>query len=78
VKKDKTPLLLKIIRFLYPKVESVAPALAHRYFIKLFFTPLRYSAPEKEMKAETFATKFDIQANGRRVQCYSWGDGKPV
>ena len=78
VKKDKTPLLLKIIRWLYPRVEKVAPSLAHRYFIKLFFTPLRYTIPEKERKAESFAQKFIIEANGTRVQCYSWGEGKPV
>jgi fermentation-respiration switch protein FrsA (DUF1100 family) len=78
VKKDKTPLLLKIIRWVYPKVEKIAPPLAHRYFVKLFFTPLRYPVPDKEKKAETFAEKFAIRANGKRVQCYSWGQGKPV
>jgi esterase/lipase len=78
VKKDKTPLQLKIIRWAYPRVEKIAPLLAHRYFIKLFFTPLRYAVPDKEKKAETFAEKFVIEANGKRVQCYSWGKGKPV
>jgi esterase/lipase len=78
VKKDKTPLQLKIIRWVYPKVERIAPSLAHRYFIRLFYTPLRYTVPDKELKAETFAEKFFIQANGKRVQCYSWGEGKPV
>ena len=78
MKKDKTPLQLKIIRWVYPRVEKIAPLLAHRYFVKLFFTPLRYAIPDKEKKAETFAEKFIIQANGKNVQCYSWGDGKPV
>lgn len=77
-KKDKTPFLLKIIRWAYPKVETIAPALAHRYFLKVFFTPLRYPVPDKEKKAETFAKKFTIGANGKRVQCYSWGEGQPV
>jgi hypothetical protein len=78
VKKDKTPLPLKIIRWVYPKVEVIAPSLAHSYFVKLFFTPLRFSVPDKEKKAETFAKKFQIEANGKRVQCYSWGEGRPV
>ncbi|HMG90183.1 MAG TPA: alpha/beta hydrolase [Chryseolinea sp.] len=78
MKKDKTPLPLKIIRWVYPKVEAIAPALAHRYFVKLFFTPFRFAVPDKEKKAETFAKKFDIEINGKRIQCYSWGEGRPV
>jgi hypothetical protein len=77
-KKDNTPLLLKIIRWLYPNVERLAPALAHRYFVRLFFTPLRYTVPEKEKKAETFADKFFIEVAGKKVQCYVWGKGQPV
>ena len=78
MKKDQTPLSLKIIRWVYPKVESIAPSLAHRYFVKLFFTPLRFTVPDKEKKAETFAKKFVVEANGKSVQCYSWGQGRPV
>jgi pimeloyl-ACP methyl ester carboxylesterase len=77
-KKDKTPLPLKIIKWLYPKVESVFPILAHRYFTKLFFTPFRFRIPEKEMLAESFAEKFTIDAAGETIQCYAWGKGKPV
>lgn len=77
-KKDKTPLPLKIVRWLYPKVERVFPILAHRYFLRLFFTPLHYGVPEKEKKAESFAEKFTLEVAGKRIQCYSWGKGKPV
>ncbi len=77
-KKDKTPFALKVIRWVYPKAERIAPHAAHRYFTKLFFTPFRYEAPEKEKKAETFAVKFSLEAAGKRIQCYSWGEGKPV
>ncbi len=77
-RKDKTPLPLKIVRWLYPKVESVLPILAHRYFLKIFFSPLRYGVPEKEKKAETFAEKFSIEIAGKTIQCYTWGKGIPV
>ena len=77
-KKYKTPLLLKIVRWAFPKLERLAPRLAHLYFVRLFFTPLRYSVPEKERKAETFATKFSVEVAGKKVQCYTWGTGKPV
>lgn len=77
-KKDKTPFALKIIRWLYPKAERIAPLATHRYFTKLFFTPFRYTPTEKEKKAETFAESFFVQAAGKKVQCYSWGNGEPV
>jgi pimeloyl-ACP methyl ester carboxylesterase len=77
-KRDKTPGALKFIRRLYPKVEKIAPAVAHRYFVKLFFTPLRYKIPEKERKAETYAAKFAVEVSGKKVQCYSWGTGSKI
>jgi pimeloyl-ACP methyl ester carboxylesterase len=78
LKKDKTPLLLKVVRWLFPKVEVVAPFLAHRYFIKIFFTPLHYPIPEKEREMEKRAEKFSVQAAGQTIQCYSWGKGPVI
>lgn len=72
-KKDKTPFILKVVRWAFPKLERIAPTLANRYFIKIFFTPLRYPVPEKERKAESFARKFTVQTAGKTVQCYEWG-----
>lgn len=77
-KKDKTPFALKVIRWIYPKAERIAPSVTHRYFTRLFFTPFRYQAPEKEKKAETFAEKFFVEAANKKIQCYIWGSGKPV
>lgn len=73
--KDKTPLLLKAVRWGFPKLERLAPFLAHRYFIRIFFTPLRYKVPAKDRKAETFATVSHIEVGGHRIQCYTWGGG---
>lgn len=73
-KKDKTPFLLKFVRWMFPKLEKVAPALAHRYFLRIFFTPLSYPVPEKEKKAVSFAEPFTFSAAGHRIQAYSWGE----
>jgi pimeloyl-ACP methyl ester carboxylesterase len=78
LKKDKTPALLKIVRWIFPKVEAVAPFLAHQYFIRIFFTPLRYEVPEKEKWIEKKAKKFTIRASGKKIQCYRWGKGPIV
>jgi predicted alpha/beta hydrolase family esterase len=73
-KKGNTPLLLKMVRWFFPRLEKFAPPLAHRYFLKIFFTPLKYAVPEKELVAETFARKFTVAAAGKTIQCYEWGD----
>jgi hypothetical protein len=75
-KKDKTPLLLKIVRWVFPKVERMAPPLAHRYFLRIFFTPLRYAVPEKERRAEEYAEKFDFRVGTKKIQGYRWGSGQ--
>lgn len=77
-KKDHTPFALKVIRVVYPIVEKIAPAIAHRYAINLFFTPYHYKVPVKETEFLLTAEKFEVQANGKKVQAYSWGKGPVV
>ncbi len=61
------------MRWGFPKLEAVAPGLARRLFIRLFFTPFRYPVPEKERKAETFSEKSRIGSPGKETQVYAWG-----
>ena len=65
---------LRIIPAIFPWLEKLTPAIANRFFAYLFFTPIGYPTPEKEKKAETFAEKFIILADGRHIQCYQWGN----
>jgi pimeloyl-ACP methyl ester carboxylesterase len=73
-RKSKVPLVLQLIQKLFPILESVLPALAHRFFVYIFFTPMRYRATEKEVEAASFARKFSEVIAGRKIQGYSWGD----
>lgn len=73
-KKDHTPLILKIRRWWFPKVERISPALAARIFLRLFFRPLRYATPPKEQAVEKLAEKFSVVVSGRRIQFFSWGE----
>lgn len=75
--KDHTPVLLKIIRWGFPKLEAIAPVWAQKIFIRLFFSPLHFTTPEKERKAETFAELFSFKVNNKFVQAYSWGKTNP-
>lgn len=75
MKKSKTPFSLKVVQWVYPNVERILPNLAHRFFIKIFFTPLSYKVPLRERVLENEAEKFEVQIPGKRIQCYSWGKG---
>jgi pimeloyl-ACP methyl ester carboxylesterase len=55
-------------------MERMMPAVANRFFAFLFFTPIGYSTPEKELKSENFAKKFILTIGTLRIQCYQWGD----
>ncbi len=72
-KKSKTPFVLRIVPAVFPWLERLAQPLANRLFRFLFFTPIGYPTPEKETKAETFASTFVIQVGNMRIQCYRWG-----
>ncbi len=69
-RKNKTPFMLRAIQWFFPKLEAIAPSLAHKYFIHLFYTPLRYPLPQKEKEFLATASMFQINAQGKRVQCY--------
>lgn len=72
------PLALRIIPWLFPKLETVAPWLAQRLFVHLFFTPMRYKPTDKELEVAATADKIVEVVNGKQIQVYSWGEGIPV
>ncbi len=76
-KKDRTPFMLKLVRWGFPKLEAYSPALAHRYFLRIFFTPLKYPVHEKEDKATSYAKLFTLTAADQTVQGYVWGEEGP-
>jgi pimeloyl-ACP methyl ester carboxylesterase len=78
LKKDNTPFLLKVVRWVFPRLEKYAPFLANRYFIRIFFTPLKYKVPEKDRQTQEQAKKFTLIMDRKKIQCYSWGSGPVV
>lgn len=74
-KKRKAPLLLRVVQTAFPVAERWFPALARRFFITVFFTPLNYAVPEKEKAFARKARLFDLGVEGKRIQCYAWGEG---
>ncbi len=70
---NKIPFLLKVVRWVFPKLERVSTRLAVTYFEKIFFTPLKYKTSYKEKELEATAHFFDIEWK-RKIQGYEWGD----
>lgn len=68
------PWAIRITQFLFPIIEKLSLTLAVKYFDRIFFTPFRYKTPVRELATEKDAEKFSLTSNGKRIQCYQWGD----
>ncbi|GCC50132.1 alpha/beta hydrolase [Chryseotalea sanaruensis] len=77
-KKSKLPFALRSIQWLFPKVEAVSPVLAARWFQHLFFTPIRYKSPEKELEIARSAQQYKLLVGEKNIQIYTWGEGVSV
>lgn len=73
-RKDNTPWLIRIVQWLFPRLERWAPFLAQRIFRLVFYVPVGYRVPEKEKEAERNAKLFSLEAAGKRIQGYRWGE----
>ncbi len=76
--KKKIPRVLVITAWLFPKVERLAPWLAKRWFVNIFFSTARYPLPLPERELISTAKKSNVWFEGKKVQLYEWGEGKPV
>lgn len=70
--------MLRVVRWIFPKIEATIPFLANRIFVKIFFTPLNYPVPDKEIGLRRSAERFFVSVRGRKVACYRWGTGPLV
>ena len=78
-KKVKVPLALRFVRWIFPKLEKYSPPLAIRLFVQLFFTPLHYGFPDKEIAWIIKSNKKKLVCAGKNIWVYSWGDeSKPI
>lgn len=77
-KKNNVPLLLRIVRNLFPILERVAPFLADRMFRMVFYVPLRYRATEREIEVARQGRDFAVTVGMRTIRGSIWGeDGNP-
>lgn len=75
----KEPFLLRFTRWVFPKLERIAPELAVRLFTQLFFTPLHFGFPVKEKAWAKTARKRSILIGDKKINVYEWGNaGDPA
>src|SRR6266702_5006581 len=67
------------LRATLPALAAVAPGLAARIGERLFLTPPRHAAPERERAALAAAVPFHVPFRGGRLRAWRWGGpGAPV
>lgn len=77
-KKKKIPFVLILTATLFPVVERLMPWLAYRWFVNIFFSTARYQLPDAEKEMIEQARKSHLTFEGKRIQVYEWGEGRPV
>jgi pimeloyl-ACP methyl ester carboxylesterase len=68
------PLPMRIIRKMYPLLEKSFPKTAHKLGYKLFFTPLKFKTPPRELPILEKSKRFQQEINDKNTHFYSWGN----
>ncbi len=71
------PLPLKILRALYPIIQTLIPPLAKKIGVGFFLKPFRFPLPEREKAVNEQATVEEIKVGGQTIKVYEWNKGKP-
>ncbi|MBI1184118.1 alpha/beta fold hydrolase [bacterium] len=67
------PPALKLLRSLYPVIESLTPGLAKIICARFFLRPFRFGRPAPEQEIAQSASTSQITINGEQIACYHWG-----
>ena len=77
--KIKEPFPLRAIRWSYPKIERIAPPIAHNIAWNLFFSPFKFKRPSRENSVFETAKISSITINNKMVKIFEWGKlGDPI
>jgi hypothetical protein len=71
-------LMFGIIRLVFPVAERLSPFIAKRWARKLFFTPIRFEPPSRELEVISKLEKFELEVNSVKIQGYLGGKGPRI
>ncbi len=74
----KYPLPIRIVQRGFPVLERILPPVARWLGVKFFTTPFRFPYPQKEQDFLNEAQSFEIEAEGKQLKAYKWGQGPAV
>lgn len=78
-KQEKTPLMLRSIRFYFKNIGPFIPGLSAKFIYNLWFTPRRAPRPEREHAVlESAHEQFELFSNDNRIVGHAWGKGPTV
>ena len=77
-KKNNVPWLLRVVRAAFPLLEKVAPFAADWIFRLVFYVPLRYPTPERELEVAKAGAEFSLRVGDKIIRGRQWGNpGNP-
>ncbi len=68
----------RFISATFSVLETIAPPLAKKLAVRLFFKPMRFKAPSKEQEAAKTASLKHYEFEGSQLPVHIWGKGKKV
>jgi pimeloyl-ACP methyl ester carboxylesterase len=77
-KKDNDPIALKLMRLMFKILTPVMPDIMGEYAYKLWITPPRIKASEREQVFVDKAKASFITVDGLKIRVWSWGEGPTV
>lgn len=77
-KKFHIPLAIRFTRWMLPRLEMIAPRYAHNWFVKMFFSPPKYSIPAAEQEVLQQAQRSQVYIGAMPIEVYTWGSGPAV
>ncbi|MGB0389950.1 MAG: alpha/beta fold hydrolase [Salibacteraceae bacterium] len=72
------PLPFRILRSIFPILETLLPFLARFIVVRLFFTPFKFKPRAEEVEVQATGKRHDFKANGNNVVFHSWGNSGPI
>lgn len=78
---ERTPHTIRglwALRLLFRIAGRFAPGVAASLGERLFTTPPRWAAPERELEVLRQGKRFTVQFRGVALQCWRWGNGIPI